>query len=225
MATSNLKQLLEPIEDKTLYQDTDSTNSSLKSITSLPIVTISDGNFQLTNSSLATPTILGEQISGAILGGSPAEGVSRALFANGYQQAGTKPDCTSFNGVTPNVKNPIAASCKGCPKSKWGSGQNGVGTACRGSKKVFILLVTKDKKLEVVSLRVSGKSLTNLNHYVADFEHNNVAVQFFLSNLSLATSNGYPVINFVVEDVIPARDLPVIKEFIDSPEVQEQLNR
>lgn len=48
--------------------------------------------------------------------------VSKRWFKDKYSSGSTSaPDCSSRDGVTPDVANPVAPSCKHCPHNQWGS--------------------------------------------------------------------------------------------------------
>jgi len=72
-----------------------------------------------------------------------AHDASRQYYAKGYKE-GEKisPVCWSNNSKTPDadVPNPPAASCDSCPHSAKGSGANGMGTACRLSWRLAVVL-------------------------------------------------------------------------------------
>jgi hypothetical protein len=62
---------------------------------------------------------------------------TRAYWEGDFAGGGTPPTCTSQNGKT-GIGSPGGA-CDYCPKNQWGSGKNGVGTACAPRKRIYIL--------------------------------------------------------------------------------------
>jgi len=166
---------------------------------------------------------LGHNCLVVLLAGVPKVGVSRALYSGEYK-ANKLPDCLSNDGIHPTSQDPVAESCKDCPKSKWGSGSNGNGRACREYKQMVLCLIHNDQE-EVVTLRISGKSIFNLSHYIQNFETHGLGVYKFATRLSVDPDNSYPVVSFEVEAAIDPDEHDRINDFINSPEVVEQLNR
>jgi hypothetical protein len=72
-----------------------------------------------------------------------AHNPSRTWYAQAYKEGEkTSPSCWSQDSKTPDpaVKNPVAPACEKCPNSIKGSGQGGVGTACRLSWRTAVVL-------------------------------------------------------------------------------------
>jgi hypothetical protein len=68
---------------------------------------------------------------------------SRTWYAQAYKEGEkVSPSCWSQDSKTPHpdVKNPPATTCSGCPNGIKGSGQGGVGTACRLSWRTAVVL-------------------------------------------------------------------------------------
>lgn len=110
----------------------------------------------------------GEQIGKAIRGSFNAiivamlPKVGRSFYASAYDPnaKATLPDCWSNDGVKP-VDNPPKKqnpTCEGCKRNIDGSGQNGIGKACRFQRKVALLL-EGDTKGDVYQFQIPAKSL------------------------------------------------------------------
>ena len=72
-----------------------------------------------------------------------AHKASRMYYEGAYQEGQkVSPVCWSADSELPDpeVKNPVASSCASCPKSVKGSGQSGMGTACRLSWRTAVVL-------------------------------------------------------------------------------------
>jgi len=68
---------------------------------------------------------------------------SRTYYEGAYKEGQkSSPVCWSSDSKTPDpeVKNPIAPNCGGCPNAIKGSGQGGTGTACRMSWRTAVVL-------------------------------------------------------------------------------------
>ncbi|SHO51750.1 hypothetical protein [Desulfopila aestuarii] len=225
MEKTQLQALLATVENHEKYKDLDALNGSLRGYSSPASLLIQDGKFYLKKNSTSPLVELGDEIMVSIFAGIPAIGLSRAFFANGYSGGQTRPDCFSPDGITAASSNPVSASCRSCPNSQWGSGANSVGTACRASKNLILLLLKDEEEPDLVTLRISGKSITNLQRYVSQFEEQSVAVYKFATNLTLDHGSKYPVVEFEVVNIFVPEELKELKRFLDLPEVQEHLNR
>lgn len=84
--------------------------------------------------------------------------LSKRYYAEGYVSGRTDaPDCSSKNGVIPDVAAPQAESCQVCPHNVWGSGkdQNGnptKGKACQDYKRLVVWAVGLHDEPVVVDL-------------------------------------------------------------------------
>ena len=68
---------------------------------------------------------------------------SRMYYPSAYEEGvKTAPTCWSQDSDVPNpdVKTPVAATCKACPMSVKGSGRDGKSTACRLSWRTAVVL-------------------------------------------------------------------------------------
>ena len=68
---------------------------------------------------------------------------SRTYYEGAYKEGQkSSPVCWSSDSKTPDpeVKNPVAPTCVGCPNAIKGSGQGGTGTACRMSWRTAVVL-------------------------------------------------------------------------------------
>ena len=72
-----------------------------------------------------------------------AHNPSRTYYEGAYKEGQkSSPVCWSSDSKTPDpeVKNPVAPNCAGCPNAIKGSGQGGSGTACRMSWRTAVVL-------------------------------------------------------------------------------------
>ena len=68
---------------------------------------------------------------------------SRTFYVDAYKEGSkTSPACWSSDSVNPDpeVTSPVASNCASCPNSIKGSGQGGVGSACRLSWRTAVVL-------------------------------------------------------------------------------------
>jgi hypothetical protein len=109
--------------------------------------------------------------------------VSKQYFEGVYLEGTNNPPvCFSINGDRPEPSSPKKqhATCAGCPKDAWGSGQ-GKGKACQDHRKLAVLLLpymTKgilEKPLrEPIYLKINPNSLKILKAYNDSLVHRNV---------------------------------------------------
>ena len=100
---------------------------------------------------------------------------SRVFYANGYEEgSNAKPDCYSNDGVEPgaDAQNKQSAKCALCKHNVKGSGNTGIGKACRSSKRLAI--ATPDRLNYPMMLRVPGDSLMAFNEYMKWMKSNGV---------------------------------------------------
>lgn len=92
---------------------------------------------------------------------------SRIFYAKGYEEgSNAKPDCYSNDGIEPgaDAQNKQAEKCALCKHNVKGSGNTGVGKACRSSKRMAI--ATPDNLDNPMLLRVPGDSLMAFSEYI-----------------------------------------------------------
>ena len=81
---------------------------------------------------------------------------TRSYWAEEFSGGNVPPNCSSRDGQT-GVGDP-GGECETCPKNHWGSGRNGVGTACQERKMVYILR-PEDALPVVLSLPITSIKL------------------------------------------------------------------
>ena len=90
-----------------------------------------------------------------------AHNPSRTFYTGSYQKGvKTSPLCWSTDAKTPDasVKTPQASACEKCPHSVKGSGQGGIGTACRISWRTAVVLPQMPDG-DVMQLVIPGASV------------------------------------------------------------------
>ena len=78
------------------------------------------------------------------------------------------PTCFSPDGVTPDhtIALPVNPTCKGCPKSEYGTSPLGTGKACRNMRLVYLLMT--DEAIIPRVLTVPPTSLRAVDKYLMD---------------------------------------------------------
>lgn len=69
---------------------------------------------------------------------------SNVLFLQKYDGSDNPPDCSSNNGNVGINSDGVAIECSSCPYNQFGSGENGLGKACKNRRTIYILLDGED---------------------------------------------------------------------------------
>lgn len=110
------------------------------------------------------------------------ENLSKTYYKGKYTEGDkSKPDCWSASGHSPdpNVPNPVASKCQGCPMNVWGSRVSDEGKKQKACQDVRRMAVIMEHEIEAIAegekdlddadiflLRVPGGSLNPLKDYV-----------------------------------------------------------
>jgi len=92
--------------------------------------------FQVPGDDPANPDIL-KEIMGVIVDDHNVN----AFWFDDYTGANNPPDCSSIDGKTGTVRDPVeVVACNSCPNNQWGSDpKGGKGKACKNMRRVYIL--------------------------------------------------------------------------------------
>jgi hypothetical protein len=149
-----------------------------------------------------------------------AHNPSRTYYAGAYQK-GVKisPACWSQDAQTPDaaVKNPKAASCRDCPMSVKGSGQGGMGTACRLSWRTAVVL-PQDPTGDVMQLVLPATSVFGdedagrwpFKAYVQMLANNNISASRVVTKMQFDTKASVPRLLFSPIAPVNAEDLEAL---------------
>lgn len=124
----------------------------------------------------------------------------KTLYLSTYAPGDTSPpDCSSSNGVTPDiwVATPQAQRCGQCPKNVFGSAASRTGgkaKACHDSKRLWV--VKPDDPEVVYGLNVPIMSLKNLADYGKYIAKNNFPLTLVITELSLDDEAEFPKLCF-----------------------------
>jgi hypothetical protein len=151
-----------------------------------------------------------------------AHGPSRTYYASGYQEgAVVSPTCWSSNSKTPDadVKKAQATSCDKCPMSIKGSGQGGMGSACRIQWRTAVVL-PNDPSGDVMQLVIPGKSCFGESEngkypfrpYVQMLANNTISAGRVVTRMSFDTKYPVPRVLFSAVAAVGGDDVPMILE-------------
>ena len=143
---------------------------------------------------------------------------SRTFYNSVYKKGvRVSPACWSNDSKNPDpeVKNPVAPSCEACPNSVKGSGQGGMGSACRLSWRTAVVL-PNDPAGQVHQLVLPGTSAFGVEvngkrpfrPYVQMLANNNVSAGRVVTKMEFDINSSTPKLLFsavsaVEEDIKP----------------------
>lgn len=92
-------------------------------------------------------------------------------YVDGSEGSEATPDCYSNDGVrpAPDAKSPQSDACATCPHAVWGTGKNGIGTACTVNTRLAIVapeVLASESSVEPSLLRVPAGSRKPFNENV-----------------------------------------------------------
>lgn len=145
---------------------------------------------------------------------------SRTYYEGAYQEgAKISPACWSSNSKTPDedVNNPVAASCASCPKSVKGTGQGGIGSACRMSWRTAVVL-PNDPGGDVMQLVLPATSCFGdedngrwpFRPYIQMLANNNISAGRVVTKMQFDTKATAPKVMFSPVGAVPAEDTPKV---------------
>lgn len=143
-------------------------------------------------------------------------------YYSGVYQKGVKsaPACWSNDSQYPDpaVKNPPAKSCRDCPYSVKGSGQGGVGTACRMSWRTAVVL-PHDPSGDVMQLVLPATSVFGneeggkwpFKAYIQMLANNNISAGRVITKMQFDTKSSVPRLLFSPVGAVEQEDLITIQ--------------
>jgi len=149
-----------------------------------------------------------------------AHAPSRSYYSQGYKE-GEKisPDCWSSDSKTPDeaVKNPKASTCEKCEYSVKGSGQSGMGTACRLSWRTAIVL-PQDPSGDVMQLVLPATSVFGKEEngkypfrpYIQFLANHNISAGRVVTRMQFDTKSPVPKLLFSPVGAIDSEDSETI---------------
>jgi hypothetical protein len=149
-----------------------------------------------------------------------AHNAARTFYSQGYKE-GEKisPACWSTDGNRPDetVKTPFAASCDKCPNSVRGSGQSGMGAACRLSWRTAVVL-PNDPSGDVMQLVLPATSVFGKEEggkypfkaYIQMLDANGVSAGRVITKMSFDTKSPVPKLLFAPVSQITAESVEAL---------------
>jgi len=146
---------------------------------------------------------------------------SRTFYAESYKEGQkVSPACWSNDSKTPSpdVKNPVSDTCQGCANAIKGSGQGGIGTACRLSWRTAVVLPQQlDGPVYQLVLPATSSFGEEDNGrwpfrpYVQMLASHNVSAGAVVTKMQFDTKAKVPRVLFSPAGAVSADDMDVIR--------------
>jgi hypothetical protein len=149
-----------------------------------------------------------------------AHNASRMMYDKGYKEGEkVSPVCWSSDSDKPDadVKTPVADSCRDCPNSVKGSGDNGTSTKCKLSWRTAIVL-PNDPSGDVMQLVLPATSAFGkedngrfpFRPYIQHLASHNVSAGRVITKMAFDTKSPTPKVLFSPAGKVPDSDLQMI---------------
>jgi len=158
---------------------------------------------------------------------------SRTFYNSVYKKGvRVSPACWSNDSKNPDpeVKNPVASSCESCPNSVKGSGQGGMGSACRLSWRTAVVL-PNDPAGQVHQLVLPGTSAFGeevngkrpFRPYVQMLANNNVSAGRVVTKMEFDINSSTPKLLFSAVSAVDDDVKPIIMRQSKSPAAESAI--
>ena len=158
---------------------------------------------------------------------------ARTFYSQGYQDgAKVSPVCWSSNSKTPDpeVKKPQASTCDTCPHSVKGSGQGGMGTACRLQWRTAVVLPDNPGgdvlQLVLPATSCFGKEQGGrwpFRPYIQTLASANLSARRIITKMQFDTKSPVPKLVFSPVDAVSPEDEEIIRQQADSVEAENAI--
>jgi len=156
-----------------------------------------------------------------------AHNPARTYYSQGYQEgAKVSPTCWSSDSKTPDndVKTPQAPTCNSCQNSVQGSGQGGMGAACRLSWRTAVVL-PNDPGGDVMQLVLPATSCFGnedngrypFRPYIQMLAQNSISAGRVVTKMAFDTKSPVPKLLFSPVAPVPQEDVEFVLEQAKSP--------
>jgi hypothetical protein len=156
-----------------------------------------------------------------------AHNASRQYYDKGYKEGEkVSPVCWSSDSDKPDVevKTPVSSSCRDCPNSVKGSGDNGTSTKCKLSWRTAIVL-PNDPNGDVMQLVLPATSAFGkedngkwpFRPYIQHLASHNVSAGRVITRMAFDTKSPTPKVMFSPAGKVPDSDLQTIANQARSP--------
>lgn len=162
--------------------------------------------------------------------------VGRLYYATAFDpnDTGTRPDCYSINGKTPEADSPMKQSetCALCPQNVVGSAKNAQGRACAFKKRI-VVVADNDISGEAFAIDAGGmtmfgdddpaQKLFSLKTYIETLKANHLIVPAVVTRLSFDDEASVPKLFFTPLRILTAAEFTTVESRVVDPQVREML--
>lgn len=170
------------------------------------------------------------------------ENLSKTYYKGKYKEGdNSKPTCWSASGLKPdpNVPNPVASSCQGCPMNAWGSRVSEDGKKQKACADVRRMAIIMEHELEAVAegektvdeatvmlLRVPGGSLNPLKDYVEKklLPKGGILPYMLVTRIGFDNDAAYPRFTFKGDRFLDEDEFGTVEELRESDIVKRIIN-
>ena len=170
------------------------------------------------------------------------ENLSKTYYKGKYSEGdNSKPNCWSASGHTPdpNVPNPVASKCQGCPMNVWGSRVSDEGKKQKACADVRRMAVIMEHELEDIAagdklaedadiflLRVPGGSLNPLKDYVEKrlLPKGGLLPFMIVTRIGFDNEAAYPRFTFKASRFLDEDEFGTVEELRESDIVKRIIN-
>ena len=191
---------------------------------SLPRISIKGSRFRIVEEGVET-VMPNTELEVVIVGANPQ--LSKTYYAKEYDANAepTGPDCSSLNGVSPDLDAPLKQSdlCATCPMNAWGSKKSDQGKdlkACADSKRIAVVPAGQVGGT-VYLLSVTASALKGLNAYYKQLGQHGIVPEVVKTKISFDTDASFPKLTFAYGGFVEAADQPTIDALLDTATVKE----
>jgi hypothetical protein len=196
-------------------------------------ISIKGGTFRLIANGQQVAVKQERYIDVVIVGAQPK--VSRTFYAGKFKEGetGKRPDCSSFDGVTPDssVKAPQHSSCQGCPQDVKGSGQ-GDTKACRFSKNLAVVLADELDgdvyQITLPAMSIFGRGTKDtmpLQHYGEQLGAHGVPVSAVVTRIQFDVDSSTPKLFFTAIRPLNEKEYELAKAASASREAKNAVSK
>lgn len=154
---------------------------------------------------------------------------ARVFYAKKYSEGdegdAARPDCYTNNGQAPasDAKEPQSHKCAVCPHAVWGTGQDGVGTACKVNTRLAIVApeMLASGKAEPALLRLPAGSRSNFADLVKATKRHGSPYFAAVAKVGFDPEAPAPKLTFKLVGYLNDAAFAQVRELVDSELVRE----
>jgi len=198
-------------------------------------ISLRNGKFRFNIKGVEVGVQQGDNLDVVIIAANPA--VSRIYYAGAYdaQAEGTRPDCYSRNGETPEADSPNrqADKCALCPQNAVNSSRSGQGKACAYKKRVIVVDPTNIMgtafAMDIAAMGLFGEDdkanrKFNLKSYIEALKANGFIIPAVVTRMTFDDEESVPKLLFTPMRALTAEEWSHVEQRAVDPLIKEMLD-